>query len=122
MKPETRFKIKIKPALEKLPNSWTVKIQQVCILGTPDFLLCINGWFVALELKKDRTAPATALQKLNIHKINKAGGFGYFVYPENWVQILRTLKSLAQGDTHGRDQAKIRKPKPSKPPLPVCTA
>lgn len=95
-KPETVFKDRIRPHLEALPNSWWVKIQQVSIRGTPDFLGCINGQFVALELKKDAKAPIDKLQLYNLEKIDFAGGTAVVVFPENWDEVYEDLKKISQ--------------------------
>lgn len=94
-KPETRFKNKIRPLLEGLPRTWLAKIQQQTIRGTPDFLLCIGGKFVALELKKSYKEKPDPLQQYTLDKIIEAGGWGIVVSPENWDQIYSSLKELA---------------------------
>lgn len=64
----------------------------VALGGIPDFLGCINGQFVALELKKDNTSPPSALQAYILEKIRKAGGMAFVVSPENWEEIYAHLK------------------------------
>jgi hypothetical protein len=95
--PETKFKEKIFPYLKNLPNSWFTKIQQRAIRGTPDFLGCVNGYFVALELKKDEDEDLDLLQEYNIRNILNAGGCALRVSPENWDEILDILSQLALG-------------------------
>jgi Holliday junction resolvase len=41
--------------------------------GVPDFLCCVNGFFVAIEAKAGKGVP-TALQEKNMRDIGKAGG------------------------------------------------
>lgn len=94
-KPETIFKNKIRPKLEALPNTWVCKIQQVGIRGDPDFVLCVNGIFVALELKKDAKEKADPLQLHKLEKIKNAGGWAFVVHPKNWLEIYAALKKLA---------------------------
>lgn len=94
-KSETKFKEKIKPLLEKLPNTWVEKIQQVSIRGTPDFILCVNGKFIALELKKDKYEKADPLQEYKLNKIIDSGGIGIVVCPENWEEIYKFLEGEA---------------------------
>lgn len=97
-KPETKFKIHVvSPALRKLPNTWFVKIQQVALRGTPDYILCVNGNFVALELKPDEFTEPDELQKYNISKIHDSGGVAIVAYPENWDKIYNILSELAVG-------------------------
>lgn len=95
-KKETLFKERIRPLLEALPNTWCEKIQQVCIRGTPDFLLCVHGQFVALELKT-LEGQAEALQEYKISKILNAGGMAVIVTPDNWPEVYDFLKRMASG-------------------------
>ena len=98
-KPETRFKERVKKHLRKLPETWLVKIQQVVILGTPDILCCCRGQFVALELKRDKKAEISAMQILELKRIEKAGGISLVTYPENWEDCLEYLRLLAEKGT-----------------------
>lgn len=97
-KPETLFKNRVRKDLEKLPKTWFEKIQQVSICGTPDFLCCINGNFVAIELKKDEKEDADDLQKYKLYKIAKAGGKTFVANPSNWDTIYKYLQELAEID------------------------
>ncbi len=98
MGPETRFKIRIRPQLERLSSSWWVKIQQVGLVGTPDFFGVVGGWAVVLELKAGPKARITKLQTYNLGRINKAGGFGLVAYPENWQAVITFLTALSKGE------------------------
>ena len=51
--------------------------------GIPDFLACIDGIFVAIEVKSSTGKP-TELQKLNIMRINNSNGVGVVLYPEGF--------------------------------------
>jgi hypothetical protein len=94
-KPETRFKEKIRPLLDALPRSWWVKTQMVALRGIPDMLGCVNGHFIAMELKVDDVPDA--LQEWNLDKIAKANGVPLTVTPENWEQVYQTLLGVALG-------------------------
>jgi hypothetical protein len=50
---------------------------------------------VALELKRSSKAPATELQKYNVDRINKAGGYATLVYPENLEEVMTHLEEIA---------------------------
>ena len=51
-KPETKFRMsQVLPFLKTLGNTYAEPIQQLSILGTADYILCSNGYFVWLELK-----------------------------------------------------------------------
>lgn len=51
---------------------------------------------MALELKVDTNL--SELQKYNISKIMKAGGFGLVVTPDNWKPIFYDLQKLSKGE------------------------
>jgi hypothetical protein len=92
---ESTFKKRVLSRLRKLSRIVTFTIQQASIRGTPDLLLCLNGRFVALELKRSSKAPATELQKYNVDRINKAGGYATLVYPENLEEVMTHLEEIA---------------------------
>lgn len=94
-KPETVFKERVKKDLEKLPKTWFVKIQQTTIHGTPDYLMCINGTFIALELKIE-TGKTDKLQQWNLECIAHAGGMAIVVSPSHWFDVYDLLKHLAE--------------------------
>ena len=51
---------------------------------------------MALELKVD--TDLSELQRYNITKILRAGGFGLIVTPKNWQTVFQDLVKLANGD------------------------
>ena len=94
-KPETIFAEKIDKQLKKTfgKKVWVENIQQVGKIGTPDRLICLNGTFVALELKTDDGVIAP-LQLLKLLEIKQAGGEGFIVTPLTWNLILDKLKAI----------------------------
>jgi hypothetical protein len=98
-KPETVFRERIRPYLEKLPHTVVIPIQQKTIRGVPDFLLCSRGYFIALELKKDAKSKPDKLQEWWLNRIEDAGGVSIVVCPENWSQIYEALQIYATGQT-----------------------
>lgn len=67
--------------------------------GIPDLLACVNGIFLAVEIKASNGRPSE-LQKLNISRINRAGGMGVFLYPEGFEQFKELLKGVINCDIH----------------------
>lgn len=67
--------------------------------GIPDILACVNGLFMAIEVKASNGTPSE-LQKLNISRINKSGGVGVFLYPEGFETFKGLLKGVINCDTH----------------------
>lgn len=97
-KPETNFRINtVYPALKNLPNTYFMTIQQVAITGDPDTILCINGRFVALELKSDEESTIRPLQTYKLDQMIKAHGLAFRVDRSNWKEVHAELQKLAQG-------------------------
>lgn len=82
-------------ALSLIPNSFWESIQQKTIGGTPDVLGCINGFFIAIEFKSAK-GTVSALQDYKLKRIAKAGGIAFVCWPDNFDDILLTLKHLAR--------------------------
>lgn len=81
------------PQLERLPNSWWLKVVGTPAQrnGIPDIVGCYRGRFVAVEVKNpenDRTC--TKLQRKNLREIRTASGLSLVVRdPDTMVQALR---------------------------------
>lgn len=85
MAQEKQFENKIKRFLKK-NNAWFIKYwagAQFTKSGVPDILCCVNGYFVAIEVKAPN-GRASELQKYNVRKINEAGGFAVVLYPQDF--------------------------------------
>lgn len=67
--------------------------------GIPDILACINGFMVAVELKSSTGKPS-ALQCLNISRINKGGGIGVILWPQGFTAFKELIGEVMQCDTH----------------------
>lgn len=105
MKPETRFRInQVDPFLRKLNATTSLSIQQRAISGTPDKLLCSNGRFVALELKRDG-GEVSELQKIKLREIHASHGVAMVACPANWAKAKEILLKLDRGEHY--DQTEI---------------
>jgi len=93
-KPETNFRKRVRAALDRLPNTYVMSVQQVAIRGDADLIICIKGLFIALELKR-RGGRSSKLQDHKLAKINAAGGYAAVVSPDNWPAVYATLEGLA---------------------------
>jgi len=60
----------------KFLGAWTVKTVTTNKSGTPDILACLDGKFVAIEVK-DTGKKANPLQLAQIRRIRKAGGIAF---------------------------------------------
>lgn len=55
---------------------YVVKVITASKKGVPDLIACINGRFVAIEVKRPETKTGTSkLQEYNLKKVDKAGGY-----------------------------------------------
>lgn len=93
---EKQFENKIKKFL-KSHGVWYFKVwgggfQKA---GIPDLICCINGHFVAIELKGSDGQPSE-LQKYNIRKINECNGIGLILYPENFEDFKELTETLLE--------------------------
>ena len=81
---EKNFENKIKNYL-KNNGCWYVKYfaNRMTKSGIPDLLTCINGTFVAIEVKGPHGKPSE-LQLYNRDEIRKAGGICIILYPDQW--------------------------------------
>ena len=71
------------------------------VAGLPDIICCINGKFVAFEVKTP-TGKLTKLQEVMLKKINAAKGNAYKVTSVNEVQaILENLEVLPDDNSVG---------------------
>lgn len=61
--------------------------------GTPDILACVNGYFIAIEVKGPDGKPSE-LQLAKIRQIREAGGFAYVVYPSGWFKLKDIINGL----------------------------
>lgn len=61
--------------------------------GVPDLLVCINGYFLAVELKAENGKPSP-LQLHNIEQIRKAGGKAIILYPQDFEMFKNLVKDL----------------------------
>jgi hypothetical protein len=94
-KPETVFRKRVTADLNALQHAAIFPIQQKTIEGDPDFMLCVNSRFVAIELKWGKNAP-TKLQEYKLNKIrNVARGIALVAWPHNWDSILAMLHTMA---------------------------
>jgi len=66
-------------------------------------ILCVNGIFVALELKRDSKSKASRLQEHTLEMINKSGGLGIVVRPDNFEKVITVIKTLSEGGKYDRN-------------------
>lgn len=92
---EKQFENKIKGFLKE-QGAWFIKYwagSQFTKNGIPDILSCVNGYFVAIEVKAQNGKPSE-LQLHTINKIREAGGFAFVLYPSGYEQFKKFVKDL----------------------------
>lgn len=93
---ENAVENKIKKWL-KDKNYWFFKVHGSIFQpsGIPDILACINGKFVAIEVKRTKGGVVSSLQKAQIEKIKENGGIaGVANSMEEFLEILKEGKLL----------------------------
>ena len=82
--------------LKGLENTYAVKFHANMYTqrGVPDILCCINSQFVAFEIKK-KDGKLSDLQRLNIDRIQNAGGKAYV------VRSLKEVKDILDREFKG---------------------
>lgn len=85
---EAYFQARVMKELRQLPNVTALKVIQATDSGVSDILCCVNGRFVAIELKADKGKP-TPLQLLFLSKVTKAGGIARVCY--TWGDVVTAL-------------------------------
>lgn len=91
---ESYLKKKILAELRKY--GWFVKYSggMYSISGIPDVLGCIEGYFIAIEIKTEKGV-ISELQKKNIRVINKKGkGFSFVCF--GWNDFLKKFNELKE--------------------------
>lgn len=62
--------------------------------GTPDIIGCIDGRYLALEVKVDSSGKPTKIQAYQIMKIREAGGIAEVVWSVDQVKaIVKSIRS-----------------------------
>ena len=94
MASEKIFENKIKSYLKSI-GAYFIKTHgdRFSRIGTPDIIACINGKFVAVEVKGEKGKPSD-LQLYHIEQIRKAGGYGIILYPKDIKKFKKDVESL----------------------------
>ena len=92
--PEAKVKAKIKKILAEHNIYYAMPIGSgFGNAGVPDFLCCVNGFFVAIEAKAG-SGKTTALQDKNLSAIHDCGGQAWVINENNLHELVETIKFL----------------------------
>lgn len=94
MAEEKNFENRIKAYL-KSKGAYFIKTHgdRFSRVGTPDIIACVNGYFVAVEVKATNGRPSE-LQKYHIQQIKDAGGIGVILYPDDFEDFKKIIQRL----------------------------
>lgn len=97
MASEKAFENKIKAYL-KSQNIWHVKFfaNRMTKVGVPDILACVNGRFVAIEVKAANGKPSE-IQLWNIRKIKESSGIAMVLYPDQFDIFKDLIQDILEG-------------------------
>ena len=106
--PEKLFEEKIKKFL-KSKGAWYVKYfaNAYTPSGIPDLLVCLNGYFIAIEVKAENGKPSD-LQLYNLNKIARAGGIGILLYPSGFNNFKNYIEKVILCNTPIQGLAVLR--------------
>lgn len=88
---EKSYENKIKKFIESV-GGWWVKFHGNAFTrdGVPDLLCCVNGKFLAIEVKGDGGEPSE-LQLHEIEEIKKVGGVALVSYPDDFEELKKLI-------------------------------
>lgn len=94
---EKLFENKIKKFLKE-NGCWYVKYfaNRNTRSGVPDLLACVDGYFVAIEVKAENGKPSE-LQLWNVEQIRNAGGIAIVLYPDQFDEFKRLVTIIKGG-------------------------
>lgn len=99
MAEEKTFENKVKRFL-KDNGAWVLKYwggAAYTKAGIPDLLVCLNGYFIGIELKASK-GRISDLQRYQLRLIEQAGGIGFVLYPEQFELFKNFVGYLKSGD------------------------
>ena len=94
--PESKVKDKIKKILKEHSVYYAMPMGTgYGNSGVPDFLCCVNGFFVAIEAKAGK-GETTALQDKNLKEINAAGGYTLVIRETNIDYLKKVIQECKE--------------------------
>ena len=79
-------------------GGYVVKVITASKKGVPDIIACLDGKFLAVEVKTPRTMNnVSPLQTHNLKKINDAGGYAMVAWSVDRVEELLNDISISEG-------------------------
>lgn len=92
--PEAKVKKAVTDLLDKYGAYWFKPVMNgMGRSGVPDIIVCYRGRFIGVECKAGKGKP-TALQTLELEKINKANGVGIVIREDTLDLLEQVLKEI----------------------------
>ena len=103
MASEKQFEEKVKKFLEE-QGCYYIKTHgdRFSKKGTPDLIICCNGFFLGVELKA-ATGKPSELQLYHVDQIKDSGGIAQVLYPKDFEDFKNLIKFLKTRTTIGED-------------------
>ena len=84
--PEGKIKKKLTAMLKKMKTWYFLPANNgFGMSGIPDVIAIVDGMFVGIECKSDKTKKPTALQLQRGKEIRQAGGYWFLVYDDETI-------------------------------------
>lgn len=105
---EKNLENRMKKFIETM-GGWQVKFHANSFTksGIPDCLCCVEGRFVAVEVKSSQGKPSP-LQIHQLKQIDKAGGYAILLYPDNYDLFKDFIKCLKDCDFRKAGQLYVK--------------
>lgn len=102
--PEGIVKDRVKAALRSLgPDRcyWLMPVMgEFGSAGIPDVLCCIDGQFIAIEVKRGKATVPTTRQEIRMDAVRRAGGRAFVVHADNIDEFEQKIQALIDGLGH----------------------
>lgn len=80
------------------------------VAGIPDRVACVDGLFLGVECKSDKTKKPTRLQKKCMADIERAGGKCFVAYDDETIELVRTWIKDARNPKSKGPRAQAQEP------------
>lgn len=110
MAAEKNFENRVKKFLKE-HGAWFIKYWGGAAFtkaGVPDLLCCVNGRFIAVELKAP-TGKATELQLHTLKEIDSSGGYAILLYPNDFELFKNFILCVIADDENAKHNYRMLK-------------
>lgn len=93
MTEEKALQARILRYLSERPNTFVFKVIQANVNGIPDIIACVNGSFLAIEVKSE-TGKVTPLQEHTLKLLKNVKAITFVARPSNWHELINKIGEL----------------------------